>query len=80
MEKLKLKLNSLENVVNFVLDKNFLNFDDVKTYLRLLDKDLGELQKVKEQTKFIENQILADHCIESIIVLQSLIEIIKGIE
>lgn len=80
MEDLKLKLNKLENVVNFALDKNLLHFNNVKTYLKILDKDLEALQKIKAETDLIEYQLLSDRCIESIIVLQSLIEIIKGIE
>lgn len=80
MEDLKLKLNKLENIVNFALDKNLLHFGNVKTYLKILDNDLEALQKIKAETDLIEYQLLSDRCIESIIILQSLIEIIKGIE
>ena len=80
MEDLKIKLDRLENIIDCVLKQNLLENSDAKTYINYLNKVLQELQRVKEKTKFMEYEVLANNCIESIIVLQTLIEIIKGIE
>ena len=77
-EKLE-KIERIENLIDYVMEQNFCE-DDTKTYLHYLDNDLEELQKAKDNCKYMEDECLFNHCIEQTILLQQIIEILKGVE
>lgn len=69
------KLKQIENLIDYIMDQNLCE-NNYKKFLDYLDDDLSELQYMKDNN--IYNDCICDHCIESICLLQSIIELIKG--
>lgn len=68
------KIKQIENLIDNVIAKNFCE-NDTKSYLNFLDADLKRLQVLKELGKIDED--LFNHCIEEIVLLQHIIELVK---
>lgn len=72
------KLEQVENLIDFVVGDNLC--ENTKQYIDYLNKDLENLQQLKENTKYMEDECLCNHCIESIVLLQEIICIVKGVK
>ena len=68
-------IERIEYLIDYVMEQNLCE-NDTKTYLNYLDKDLIQLQIEKITNK---DECLINHCIEEIVLLQQIIEIIKGV-
>ena len=70
-----MEIKRIENLIDSVMAMNYCE-NDTKSYLKYLDADLKRLQVLKELGKIDED--LFNHCIEEIVLLQHIIELVKG--
>lgn len=72
-------MEEIKNLIEEVAISNFCE-NDIDQYLRYLDRDIENLQELKERVEYEEDLCLCNHCIEEIYLLQDIIKVVYGKE